>query len=59
MPTVERLKLAALIVGVVLLLYSIRADDETVRLIAIGVLVVGLFLRFAKPRKGEDGESAQ
>jgi len=50
-PTVQRLKLAALLIGIALLAYGIRADNETVRLSAILVLVVGLVLRMAAARK--------
>ena len=52
MQTAQRLKVAALIVGLVLLAYGIRADNETARLAAIVAFVVGLALRLVTARKG-------
>ncbi len=52
--TVDRLKLASLIVGVVLFAYGIKADNGTVRMAAIVVLVAGLALRFVKVRRQDE-----
>lgn len=51
MPTVQQLKLAALLIGIALLAYGIRADNETARLAAIVVLAAGLVLRMIGVRK--------
>ena len=57
MQTAQQLKAAALIVGLVLLAYGIRADNETARLAAIVAFVIGLALRFITARKGREPES--
>lgn len=50
--TAQRLRLGALLAGIALLAYGIRADDETIRLAAIVVLAGGFLLRFiAEPRR--------
>jgi len=48
---IERLKLAALLIGIALLAYGIRTDNATVRLAAIIVLTAGLVLRVIGSRR--------
>lgn len=56
MNTTERLKLATLLVGVILLGYGIRADNEVARLAAILVLVIGVALRVVNLRRQRAGK---
>lgn len=50
MTGIVRLQLAAIVIGLVLFVYGIRADHWTIRQIAIGVLAVGFLLRFVRRR---------
>lgn len=50
MSGILRVKLALLVIGGILLAYGIKSDDETLRLVAIGLFAVAFFLRFLDRR---------